>query len=65
VSTYTFAAPSAASTISVAAELRFRRVFQDVLDVKEWDTPDIIMEEETLSLMTAEFYNVQLPLLLK
>ena len=65
VSTYALAAPSEAGTVSVVAELRFRRVFQDLLDVKGWDAPDIVMEEETLSLMTAGFYNVRLPILLK
>ncbi len=44
-SSYTFAAPVEPGPVTVAVELRFRRAFQTVMDVKGWDTPDIIMEQ--------------------
>jgi hypothetical protein len=43
-SLYTFAAPAAGGPVTVAAELRFRRAFQAVMDAKGWDAPDILME---------------------
>lgn len=48
-STYTFAAP-AAGPVTVTAELRFRRLFQPLLDDKGWGTPDIVMEEQQIRL---------------
>ena len=43
-SLHTFAAPAGGGPVTVAAELRFRRTFQAVMDAKGWDSPDIVME---------------------
>jgi hypothetical protein len=43
-SLYTFAAPVAGGPVTIAAELRFRRTFQAVMDAKGWNSPDIVME---------------------
>jgi hypothetical protein len=58
---YAFAAPAGGGPVSVTAELRFRRVFQAVMDVKAWDTPDIVMEEAQVSLVTAPSRRLRLP----
>ena len=58
---YAFAAPAGGGPVSVTAELRFRRVFQAVMDVKAWDTPDIVMEEAQVSLVTAPSRRLWLP----
>ena len=51
VSQYTFAAP-ADGTITVEACLVFRRAFQQLMEWKGWDDPDILMEEETVVIVT-------------
>ena len=51
LSVYTFAAPAAGGPVRVTAELRFRRVFQAVLEAKGWSTPDIVMEEAETTLV--------------
>jgi hypothetical protein len=47
VSRYTFAAPAEGSA-TVEARLIFRRAFQQLMEQKGWDDPDIVMEEETI-----------------
>jgi len=47
VSRYTFAAPAEGSA-TVEARLVFRRAFQQLMEWKGWDDPDILMEEETI-----------------
>jgi hypothetical protein len=47
-SRYTFAAPLE-GTITVEARLVFRRAFQKLMEQKGWDDPDILMEEETIT----------------
>jgi hypothetical protein len=44
VSEYSFAAPDNGE-ITVEAQLYFRRAFQELMDQKGWDDPDILMEE--------------------
>jgi hypothetical protein len=46
VSQYAFAAP-VEGTVTVKARLVFRRAFQELMEQKGWDDPDILMEEET------------------
>ena len=43
-STYTFALPSGGGAVTVTAELRFRRIFQAVMEAKGWNEPDVVME---------------------
>jgi hypothetical protein len=63
-STYAFAGPSAAGPVTVTAELRFRRVFQEVIDERGWDKEDILMEQAQLVLGTAAHHKIMLPLVL-
>jgi len=53
VSQYVFAAP-ADGVITVEARLIFRRAFQQLMEWKGWDDPDIVMEEETIE-VTARY----------
>ena len=45
--TYTFALPPDGGVVTVEATLGLRRAFIDLMAIKEWDTPDILMERET------------------
>jgi hypothetical protein len=45
-STYTFAASEGAGTVTIEARLIFRRAFYDLMQQKDWDAPDIVMEQE-------------------
>jgi hypothetical protein len=47
ISRYAFAAP-AEGFVTVEARLIFRRAFQQLMEWKGWDDPDIVMEEETV-----------------
>jgi hypothetical protein len=64
-STYEYAAPWAGGPITVTATLIFRRAFQSLMERKGWQTPDIVMEEEALSIVTDPPYEMYLPLLLR
>lgn len=64
-SIYEYAAPWAGGPITVTATLIFRRAFQSLMERKGWQTPDIVMEEEALSIITNPVYEMYLPLLLK
>jgi hypothetical protein len=48
VSLYAFSAlePSLQMPITVEVRLIFRRAFQELMEQKDWDTPDILMERE-------------------
>ena len=48
-STYTFVAPKE-KEITIEATLLFRRAFIELMDQKDWDTPDMVMEQESLIL---------------
>ena len=60
-SVYTFTAPSAGGPVTVTAELRFRRVFQAVMDTRGWNMPDIVMEEAQVALSTQPWWRIFLP----
>ena len=62
-SVYAFAAPTSGGPVSVTAQLRFRRVFQDVMDARGWDTPDILMEEVAVALNAQPWSHLFLPLI--
>jgi hypothetical protein len=64
-SVYTFVTPVAGGPVTVTAELRFRRVFQAVMDAKGWDTPDIVMEQAQATLSAQPWRDVFLPLALR
>ena len=64
-SSYAFAASGAEGSITVTAELSFRRVFQDVATSKGWDTPDIVMEREQVMIPVQPWGDVFLPLALR
>jgi hypothetical protein len=63
VSHYAFALPEGGGPVAVRVELRFRRAFQDVMDARGWDTPDIVMEEREMGLTTAPRLALHLPVL--
>ena len=64
-SVYTFDVPAVGSPVTISAELRFRRLFQDAMDAKGWYTPDIVMEEAQVELSTKTWWDIFLPLLWK
>jgi hypothetical protein len=61
-STYAFAVPRTGGAVTVTAELRFRRVYQEVADARGWDMPDIVMEKEQAALTAAPWWAAYLPL---
>jgi len=48
-STYTFAAP-AEGEVKVEVTLLYRRAFMELMDQKGWDVPDMIMEQQVVSI---------------
>ena len=50
VSNYYFSIPPGGGSTTINARLWFRRVFQDLADDKDWDKPDLLMEEKTVNL---------------
>ena len=54
-SVYTFALPPAGTAVTVDVELVFRRLYQDLMEAKDWDTPDILMEQAQVQLETARW----------
>jgi hypothetical protein len=48
-SRYRFVKPLT-GTVDIEVELWIRRAFIEVMDLKDWDTPDILMEKEQISL---------------
>lgn len=49
-STYRFEAPSSGN-VTIKTKLLFRRAFKQLMDWKSWDVPDLIMEEQTLTVV--------------
>jgi hypothetical protein len=47
---YTFAAPADAPGLALEVRLYLRRAFIALMDLKHWDTPDILMEQQTVRL---------------
>ena len=64
-SLYAFAVPDAGGPITATAELRFRRAFQDGMDARGWDTPDIVMERARVTLDVRPWWEVYLPLVMR
>ena len=62
ISTYSLASSSVGGAITITAELRFRRAFQEVMDDKGWGAPDIFMEQVQVSLAAGALWNVYLPI---
>ena len=62
LSYYTFIAPGVGETVTLDVELRFRRLFYDELTGRDWDTPDMIMEQATNSIMIKPWWEYYLPL---
>jgi hypothetical protein len=54
VSAYTFVA-SADTSVTIEARLIFRRAFYELMQQKDWDIPDILMEHEAVSLPCAMY----------
>lgn len=63
-STYAFSAPAAGGTVTIDVAVRFRRVFQELMDAKGWQTPDILMERVQVQVIGKAWWGVYLPLML-
>jgi hypothetical protein len=50
---YTFTAPTE-DEVTVEVVLLFRRAFKDLMDQKGWDVPDILMEQEVITLSASQ-----------
>ena len=61
-SEYVFSAQTVGDQVLIAGELRFRRHFQEAMELKEWNTPDILMEELSATLTIEPWWNCFLPL---
>lgn len=60
VSVYTFEDPgSSAGTIHVDARLLYRRAWKADMDVKQWDIPDVVMEQDAVDLPLDESITVE------
>ena len=64
-SAYVFAAPAAGGPITITAELRFRRAFQDLMDAKGWGAPDVVMEQAQMTLSAHAWWRVYLPVIVR
>jgi hypothetical protein len=62
-SVYTFAAPTPGGEVRVMARLVFRRAYQPVMDEKEWNSLDILMEEESIIFNTQSYFYVFIPMM--
>jgi hypothetical protein len=63
-SVYTFAVPPTGALVTIDVELRFRRLYQALMEAKDWDTPDIVMEEARVELSAERWqWDLLLPLL--
>ena len=56
---------SAAKPLTVTAELRLRRTFQELMDAKGWDAPDMMMERAQVIVDSPMQWTLFLPLVLK
>jgi hypothetical protein len=63
ISTYTFALPQGTVTGTVEVELLFRRTFQDEMDARDWDVPDIVMEKVSQPFSLTATWRVFCPLI--
>lgn len=59
---FAFEPPAAGGPVRVTAELLFRRAFQDLMDSKAWNEPDILMESQESSLTATPYHRLYLPL---
>jgi hypothetical protein len=60
-SLYVFILPPGSGELEVTARLIFRRLFQALADQKEWQAPDILMEEVALELAPQPLFGSYLP----
>lgn len=62
-SAYQFAVPAAGGKITLTTQLLFRRTFQDEMDARGWNSPDILMEQAQKTLIVAPAWRVFLPVI--
>jgi hypothetical protein len=61
-SNYTFLAPPAGEKVRLIVELRFRRLFNDLLSSKKWGSEDIIMEQASQSMQVSPWWEYYMPI---
>jgi hypothetical protein len=61
ISRYAIVPPRAGGPVTVTVELRFRRVFQEIADLRGWAVSDIVMATETVRLETHAVRRLFLP----
>jgi uncharacterized protein (TIGR03437 family) len=54
VSEYDFVAPSGGGTVQIGARLLYRRAFRQLSLWKQWNVPDIVMNQSAISLTAAD-----------
>ncbi|MBN1147541.1 MAG: carboxypeptidase regulatory-like domain-containing protein [Anaerolineales bacterium] len=59
---YTFRLPDGLDGATVSAQLLLRRVFWDLAEAKDWDMPDIVMEQAQLPVSLEPIFSLYLPL---
>jgi hypothetical protein len=64
-STYAFVSPNAGGRVTITAQLRFRRAFQETMDARGWATPDILMEQTEFSFSMQPRWEVFVPTVLR
>jgi len=63
-SLYSFAVPATLGAATIDVELTFRRLYQELMQVKDWTTPDIIMAHAQVDLSTMPWrWDILLPLI--
>jgi hypothetical protein len=64
-SAYTFRIPPGGSPVTVMVRLLFRRNFQQEMDARGWNVPDILMEEAQVNLTVPPWWNYYFPLVVR
>jgi hypothetical protein len=64
-SVYAYAAPAVGSSVTITAELCFRRTFQAVMDARGWNSSDIMMEEIHITHHVQPWWRVFLPVVVR
>lgn len=61
---FVFEAPVSAGQVTVTARLLFRRLFQVQAEERGWDSPEILMEEESTQITVVPWMQLHIPIIL-